>query len=94
MDEVTPDPKFKLPPQVLAVALIVAAIFMGGATERVPQGIVLAGMGVLILVAPPASWPDRKWLFAVGGLLVLAALGFLPAGWLMPTFPPTDESRT
>ena len=79
MEEVTPDPKFKVPPQVLAALLIVVAIFMGGATERVPQGIVLAGMGVLILVAPPSSWPDRKWLYAVCGLLAIAAAGLLPS---------------
>lgn len=79
MEEPTPDPKAKVPPQVFAVLLIVAAIFMGGATERVPQGIVFAGMGVLMLAAPPASGPDRKWMFAVCGLLAIAAVSLLPS---------------
>ena len=79
MEEVNPDPKFKVPPQVFAALLILVAVFMGGATERVPQGIVLAGMGVMILAAPPASWPDRKWLYAVCGLLAIAAAALLPA---------------
>ncbi len=79
MEEVTPDAKFKIPPQAFAALLIVVAIFLGGATERVPQGMVLAGMGVLMLVAPPSQWPDRKWMFAVCGLLVLTALSFLPS---------------
>ncbi|MEO6739092.1 MAG: O-antigen ligase family protein [Chthoniobacteraceae bacterium] len=81
MNEVQPNPTFKLPAQVLAAGLIIAAIFMGGATERVPQGIVLATMGVLILIAPPAAWADRKWTAAVLGLLALAAVATLPAGW-------------
>ena len=81
MEEATPDPRFKVPPQVFAALLIVVAIFMGGATERLPQSIVFAGMGVLILVAPPMSWPDRKWEFAVCGLLALAATGMLPTNW-------------
>ena len=81
MIEAQPHPIFKVPVQVLAACLIIAAIFLGGATERVPQGIVLAAMGVLIIVAPPAAWPDRKWALAVLGLLALAAAGALPAEW-------------
>ena len=81
MNEAQPQPIFKISAQVLAAGLVIAAIFMGGATERVPQGIVLAAMGVLILVAPPAAGPDRKWLRAVLWLLVLAAAGMLPASF-------------
>ena len=81
MNEVQPNPTFKLPAHVLAVGLIILAIFMGGATERLPQGIVLATMGVLMIIAPPAAWADRKWTAAVLGLLALAAVASLPAGW-------------
>jgi tetratricopeptide (TPR) repeat protein len=72
---------FKVPVPVLAVCVIIAAIFMGGATGRIPQAIVLAAIGVLIVAAPPSSWPDRKWGFAVLGLLAIAAAGALPAAW-------------
>lgn len=81
MNEAQPHPTFKVPAQVLAVLVIVAAIFMGGATERMPQSVVLAAMGVLILLAPPAAWPDRKWSLAALALLALAAAGALPAAW-------------
>lgn len=81
MNEAQPHPTFKVPAQVLAVLVIVAAIFMGGATGRMPQAIVLAAMGVLILLAPPAAWPDRKWSLAALALLALAAAGALPAAW-------------
>lgn len=72
---------FKLPAQALAALVIVAAIFMGGATQQVPQAVVLAAIGTLIVMAPPSAWPERKWTIAVLGLLALAAAGFLPAGW-------------
>ncbi len=81
MNEAQPIPIFKVPARVSAVVVIIAAIFMGGATERVPQAIVLAAMGLLIIFAPPASWPDRKWTLAVLGLLALAAAGALPSAW-------------
>ena len=81
METPRPNSFFKLPAQVLAVGVIIAAIFMGGATERMPQAIVLAAMGALMIIAPPPSWPDRKWTFAVLALLALAATGSLPAEW-------------
>ena len=81
MNAAQPKSFFKVPAPVLAVGVIVAAIFMGGATERVPQAIVLAAMGALFVMAPPASWPERKWTFAVLALLALAAAGALPASW-------------
>jgi tetratricopeptide (TPR) repeat protein len=81
MNAAQPKSFFKVPVQMLAIGVIMAAIFMGGATQRVPQAIVFAAMGVLMIAAPPASWPDRKWMFAVLGLLLLAAAGALPSGW-------------
>ncbi len=79
MDEATPPPSLKWPTHLLAAVLILVAIFWGGATERVPQGVVLAGMGMLMLFAPPTAWPERKWLLVVGAWLVLAAVPLLPA---------------
>ena len=81
MNEAQPHPTFKVPAQALAVLVILAAIFMGGATERMPQAIVIAAMGVLILLAPLAAWPDRKWSLAALSLLALAGAGMLPAAW-------------
>ncbi|MEO6789227.1 MAG: hypothetical protein ABI318_24140, partial [Chthoniobacteraceae bacterium] len=81
MREAQPISFFKVPVQVVAVGVIFAAVLMGGATERVPQAIVLAAMGALMVAAPPASGPGKKWMFAVLALLALAGAGFLPAGW-------------
>ena len=81
MNAAQPHSLFKVPAPVLAVAVIVVAVFMGGATERMPQGIVLAAMGVLMVVAPPASWPGRWWTLAVLALLALAGTGALPAAF-------------
>jgi hypothetical protein len=81
MDAPQPNSFFRVPAPVLAVAVIVAAVFMGGATERMPQGVVLAAMGVLMVMAPPASWPGRWWTLAVLALLALAGTGALPAAF-------------
>ena len=72
---------FGVPVPALLAVLIFAAVLAGGATERLPQGIVLAAMGALMIAAPSAAWPDRKWSAAVIGLLAFAAMGLLPAEW-------------
>ncbi len=81
MNEAQPHPIFKVPPQVLSVFVIITALFMGGATEQRPQSIVLAAMGVIILLAPPAAWPEKKWSLAALSLLALTAAGALPSAW-------------
>ena len=72
---------FGVPVAALLALLVFAAVLAGGATERLPQGIVIAAMGVLMIAAPPASWPERKWSIAVIALLAFAAMGLLPAAW-------------
>lgn len=72
---------FGVPVTALMAVLVFAAVLAGGATERLPQGIVLAAMGVLMIAAPPAAWPERKWMAVVTGLLAVAAVGFLPGEW-------------
>ena len=79
--EVKPFSIFGVPVPALLAVIIFAAVLAGGATERLPQGIVLAAMGVLMIAAPPATWPDRKWIVVVIGLLAFAAIGLLPAAW-------------
>lgn len=84
MREAQPISILKVPVQALAIVVIFAAVLMGGATERLPQGIVLAALGALMVAAPPASWPDRKWSAALIALLAFAAIGLLPAAWFRP----------
>ena len=60
---------------------VVLGSFLGGATQRWSEGIVLAGFGLLLLARPPG--------FSLGPILntiallflALAATAFLPAGW-------------
>lgn len=64
-------------PQLFAAGLIVVAIFMGGATQRNAQALIFAGMGILMILFPPAS-PGWRWMLAALGLLAFSATGFLP----------------
>ncbi len=81
MSEAKSNPLFQVPARVLAVVVIVAAVFTGGATQRVPQAIVLAAIGALIVAAPPQAWPERRWSLAAVGLLAVAVSGALPTAW-------------
>ncbi|MDR3406318.1 MAG: O-antigen ligase family protein [Chthoniobacter sp.] len=64
-----------------AALLVLAAIACGGTTTRPVQVFILAGLGVLWLLAPARRAPDRGLLICGGGLLVLAAMAWLPASW-------------
>ena len=81
MREARPVFLFGVPAPVLAAGVAFAAVLMGGATERLAQGIVLAAIGALMLAAPPASGPGKKWTLTVLALLALAGTGLLPAAW-------------
>jgi O-antigen ligase len=67
-----------------AVALPLLALFgsfLGGATQRWSEGIVLAGFALLLLARPPRlslGWPLNTLALL---FLVLAATAFFPASW-------------
>ncbi len=62
-------------------ALPLVACFLGGATEKWAEGIVVALLGVIWLANPPRR-SQGLWFHLVALLLVsCAALAFLPASW-------------
>lgn len=64
-------------------ALPVLACFLGGATVKWSEGIVVALFGLMLLVHPPKvslGWALNGMLFA---LLACAATAFLPANWFL-----------
>lgn len=66
----------------MAVALLpVLACFLGGSTEKWSEGIVVAALGLWLVFDSPRH-SLGKWLNAVFiGLILCAALAFLPANW-------------
>ena len=68
----------------LAVPMLpVLACFLGGATVKWSEGIVLALFGLMLLVNPPrvslGIWINATLL----GLILCAAMAFLPANWFL-----------
>jgi hypothetical protein len=62
-------------------ALPALACFLGGATEKWSEGIIVALLGLILLVDPPRSslgWVLNLIIFALAGC---AATAFLPAQW-------------
>src|ERR1700730_16210427 len=65
-----------------AVALLpVLACFLGGATQKWGEGIVVALLGLYLLAFPPRFSLGVLTNLALVLLLVLAAIAFLPAAW-------------
>ncbi len=64
-------------------ALPVLACFLGGATQKWSEGIIVALFGAILLVHPPkVSWgPTLNLIFLA--LLACAATAFLPANWFL-----------
>ncbi|MEO6871158.1 MAG: O-antigen ligase family protein [Chthoniobacterales bacterium] len=60
---------------------VVLASFLGGATTRWSEGIMLAGLGMLLLVRPPRFSLGPALNSCALLFLALAAVAFLPAGW-------------
>ncbi|HEY5036500.1 MAG TPA: hypothetical protein VII74_05155, partial [Chthoniobacterales bacterium] len=61
--------------------LVVFGSFLGGATQRWSQGIVLAGFALILIARPPRlslGWPLNTLALL---FLALAATAFLPARW-------------
>jgi tetratricopeptide (TPR) repeat protein len=68
---------------VAVPALPVLACFLGGATAKWSEGIVVALLGLMLLVQPPkVSWGLTRNLILLA-LLASAATAFLPANWFL-----------
>ncbi|HEV3409364.1 MAG TPA: O-antigen ligase family protein [Chthoniobacterales bacterium] len=75
-----PTPEFTW--EDLATAMVpVLACFLGGATEKWAEGLVVAFVGLLLVVNPPRFSLGRAVNLILLGLLACAALAFLPASW-------------
>jgi tetratricopeptide (TPR) repeat protein len=64
-------------------ALPVLACFLGGATEKWSEGIVVALFGIMLLVNPPKASLGWKLNAVLLALLACAATAFLPANWFL-----------
>jgi hypothetical protein len=64
------------------VALLpVFACFLGGATQKWAEAIVIAILGGYLLIRPPRLSLGRAINGVLAGLVILAAIAFLPAAW-------------
>src|SRR6476646_4288593 len=64
-------------------ALPVLACFLGGATEKWSEGIVVALFGIMLLVNPPRASLGWRLNIVLLALLACAATAFLPANWFL-----------
>lgn len=64
-----------------AALLPVLACFLGGATEKWAEGIIVAVLGLLLMVNPPRYSLGAVFHTVLAALLAVAALAFLPANW-------------
>src|SRR6266446_3300378 len=68
-------------PEAFLALLPVLACFLGGATQKWGEAIVVAILGLYLLVRPP-HLSLGPWINGVlVGLIVLATLAFLPHSW-------------
>jgi hypothetical protein len=65
----------------LAALLVLVAIAWGGTTTTAAQAVILVGSGLLWLLAPARRTPGCGFIICAGGLIALAGLAWLPAGW-------------
>ena len=63
--------------------LPVLACFLGGATEKWSEGIVVALLGFILLVDPPRFSLGRVLNLILAGMVTCAAMAFLPARWFL-----------
>ena len=63
--------------------LPVLACFLGGATEKWSEGIVVALLGLILLADPPSFSLGRSLNLIVLGIVACAATAFLPASWFL-----------
>ena len=75
---------------IFSVALLpVLACFLGGATEKWSEGIVVGVLGLFLIFNPPRHSLGPWWNTILIALVVVASLSFLPASWF---FQPTWRS--
>ena len=75
-----PTPEFTWEDAATA-SLPVLACFLGGATDKWAEGIVVALLGVLLLLNPPRFSLGVAMNAIVVGVLACAAIAYLPASW-------------
>ena len=75
-----PTPEFTWE-DVATASLPVLACFLGGATEKWAEGIVVAVLGLLLIFNPPRFSLGRAVNWILLALLACAALAYLPADW-------------
>ena len=63
---------------VAIVAIVLSPSFLGGGASGWSQALPIFGIGILLLAAPNRALPDRVVLFGLVGLILCAALSFLP----------------
>ncbi len=66
---------------ILVPALPLLACFLGGATEKWSEGIVVAILGIILLADPPRFSLGPVLNLILFSILVCAAFAFLPAHW-------------
>jgi O-antigen ligase len=68
----------------LAIPMLpVLACFLGGATEKWSEGIIVALLGLILLANPPSFSLGRGLNLIVLGIVAGAATAFLPASWFL-----------
>ena len=77
--EPKPDPAIRWLNNVALALLPVLACFLGGATQKWAEGIIIGIIGLLLLVRPPRSSLGALTNTVFLALIILAALSFLPA---------------
>lgn len=70
---------------IATAALPLLACFLGGATEKWAEGIVVALLGVLLLAAPPRFSLGPAVNLIILALIGIACIAFLPAAWFSPS---------
>src|SRR6185312_10426720 len=66
---------------ILVPMVPVIACFLGGATEKWSEGVIVALLGLILLVDPPEFSLGRKLNLILLSAVGCAATAFLPATW-------------
>ncbi|HJT46027.1 MAG TPA: hypothetical protein VJ721_07100, partial [Chthoniobacterales bacterium] len=75
--KITPGPF----PEAFLALLPVLACFLGGTTQKWAAGIIFALLGLFLLLRPPRFSLGLPVNLTFLALLILPAVGFLPAAW-------------